>query len=74
MAITSVRCTVLGADVTRVTDFEGQPTTIICAEYERPTGLCRLKRNALEGGPLSQLLERVEERTLDSRAIRCDLS
>jgi hypothetical protein len=74
MAAAHVRCPVLRADVTRITDFEGQLTTIICSEYDRPTRSCRLKKNALNGGPLSQLLERVEENTLGSRGIRCDLS
>lgn len=74
MPVTSVRCPVLRANVTRVTDFEGDPTAIICPEYDEPTGICRLKRNALDGGPLSQLLERVEESTLGSRGTRCDLS
>ena len=74
MPMTSVRCPVLRADVTRITDFEGVPTTIICPQFDKPTGLCRLKRNALDGGPLSQLLDRVEEQTLGSRSTRCDLS
>ena len=74
MPATSVRCPVLGANVTRIADFEGEPTTIICAEYETPTGACRLNTHAFEGGPLSQLLERVEEHTLGSRTTRCDLS
>jgi hypothetical protein len=74
MATTSVHCPVLRAHVTRVTDFEGNPVTIMCAEYEKPTGICRLKRTSLDGGPLSQLLERVEEGTLDRRASRCDLA
>ncbi len=71
--MTSVRCPVLGAHVTRVTDLEGQPTAIICAEYEKPTGICRMKRGALSGGPLSQLLNRVSEETLATRSIRCEL-
>ena len=74
MPATSVRCPVLGAHVTRVTDFEGVPVRIICAEYEQAGGMCRLKSNALDGGPLSRLLERVQENTLGSRSTRCDLS
>ncbi len=73
MAIASVRCPVLGANVTRVTDLEGEVTRIICAEYEEPGGICRLKKNVSEGGMLSQLLERVSEHTLDTRSTRCDL-
>ena len=73
MAITSVRCPVLGASVTRVTDLEDEVTAIICPEYEEPIGICRLKKNALEGGPLSQLLERVSEDRLETRTTRCNL-
>ena len=72
--MTSIRCPVLGANVTRVADFEGEPTTIICPEYQERTWICRPKNDALDGGPLSQLLDRVEEHTLGSRANRCDLS
>lgn len=73
MAIVSVRCAVLGANVTRVTDLEDEVTALICPEYEEPTGICRLKNNARQGGPLSQLLERVSEDTLDTRTTRCNL-
>jgi hypothetical protein len=73
MAMTSIRCPVLGAQITRVTDFGGQVTRIICAEYDQSTGTCRLKHTALQGGPLSQLLERVSEGTLNSRSTLCML-
>lgn len=73
MAITSIRCPVLGAHVTRVTDLEGTVTRIICAEYEGTSGTCRMKKAALEGGPLSQLLERMSEETLTTRSTLCDL-
>jgi hypothetical protein len=73
MAITSVRCPVLGAHVTRVTDFEGNVMTIICAEYDESSGTCRLKKAALEGGPLAQLLERTSEEALNTRSTLCVL-
>jgi hypothetical protein len=73
MAMTSIRCSVLGAHVTRVTDFEGNVVRIICAEYEESSGTCRLKKTALEGGPLAQLLERVSEDTLNTRSTLCML-
>jgi len=73
MPAARVRCPVLGAQVTRITDFEGELATIICSEYDRSIGGCRLKKDASRGGPLSQLLERVEENTLGSRGTRCDL-
>lgn len=71
MAITSVRCPVLGAHITQVTDLEGNVTQIICAEYDVASGSCRLKKSALEGGPLAQLLERMAEESLDTRSTRC---
>jgi hypothetical protein len=73
MAMTSIRCPVLGARVTRVTDFEGNVTRIICGEYDHSTGTCRLKKTAFDGGPLAQLLERMSEETLTTRSTRCDL-
>lgn len=73
MAMTSIRCPVLGAHVTRVTDLEGNVTRIICGEYEESTGTCRLKKTALEGGPLAQLLERMSEDTLNTRSTLCVL-
>jgi hypothetical protein len=73
MAMTSIRCPVLGAHVTCVTDLEGSVTRIICAEYDESTGSCRLKETALEGGPLAQLLERMSEDTLNTRSTLCVL-
>jgi hypothetical protein len=73
MTISSVKCPVLGANVTRVTDLEGQTTKVICAEYDERTGICRLKRGASQGGPLSQFLERVSEDTLDTKTTHCGL-
>ena len=74
MAIESVRCPVLSAHVTRVTNLEGELVRIICAEYEEHAGTCRLKKSARQGGPLSQLLERVSEKALASKSVRCDLN
>jgi hypothetical protein len=73
MAMTSIRCPVLGGHVTQVTDLEGTVTRIICTEYEGSNGACRLKKAALEGGPLAQLLERMSEDTLNSRSSVCVL-
>ena len=72
MAIRSARCPVLRATVTLVTDLEGQVTRIICPQYQDPTGQCKLKVLAHAGGPLSELLARVSEDTLQTRTTRCD--
>ena len=57
MAIKSVFCHVSQTHVPVVTDLEGSITRLVCAEYEEATGLCRLRKTALNGGPLSNLLE-----------------
>jgi hypothetical protein len=56
-----------------VDDFEGAIERVICPEYDAQGGSCRLKAQAFSGGPLSQLVERVSEETLDSRSNRCVL-
>ena len=73
MAIQSVFCHVGQTRVTTVTDLEGAITRLICREYQASTGVCRLRTNVLGGGPLSQLLERLDEHTLDRRSTRCEL-
>jgi hypothetical protein len=73
MAMMSIRCPVLGAHVTCVTDFEGMVTRIICPEYDESDGTCRAKKRAYEGGPLAQLLERTSEETLGTRSTVCEL-
>ena len=37
MEINRVRCPVIGATVSRVVDFEGETTRVICAEYDERT-------------------------------------
>lgn len=73
MAITVVRCPVLGGNVTQVTDLEGRPTYVICGELDRPTGTCHAKARTAELAPLSRFLERVAEDALTTRSTRCDL-
>lgn len=74
MPIKSVRCRVVQGNVTVVTDLEGRTVRVICPEYEDSTGACRVRKDALKGGPLSRLLSRVSEDTLDTRNVRCNLS
>jgi hypothetical protein len=73
MAIRSIRCPVLGRNVTEVTDLGGAVTRVICVEYRDSDGTCRLKRSASESGPLGQLLERVSEGSLETHSVRCVL-
>jgi hypothetical protein len=72
MGIESVRCPILQATITRVTDFEGATIRINCPEYEEHSHGCRLKKSATQGGPLSELLERASQDRLDTRSTRCD--
>jgi hypothetical protein len=72
MPATSVLCPVLGAHITRILDVEGACIGIVCPEYAKLTNGCRLRKGIQSGGPLSQLLERVERNTLDSRNTRCE--
>jgi hypothetical protein len=73
MAIESVWCPVLQGNVTRVTSLEGEITALICPEYDEQAGTCRVKAFALQGGPLTQLLEHVAEHTLDRPGPQCNL-
>ena len=74
MAITSAWCSVLQANVSRLTTLEGEVSTVICPEFEAVTRTCRLKKAAVLGGPLSQLLERVSEEALANPTSRCNLA
>ncbi|HEY7056844.1 MAG TPA: hypothetical protein VH458_09980 [Vicinamibacterales bacterium] len=74
MLITSIRCPVLGARVSRLADLEGRVTDVICPEYETASGDCRLKVAARRSGPLAQLVERASEDALDTDSRRCLLA
>jgi hypothetical protein len=71
MAIVSEYCTVLGTHVLRVTDLEGATETIVCPEYQASDGACRRLKDAKQGGPLSQLLERVSKDALRTKDVHC---
>ena len=71
MPVSTVHCHVFGSRVTCLTDLEGTVTKVMCPAFEAPMGSCRLRREALRGGPLSQLMERVAEDTLAERDSRC---
>jgi hypothetical protein len=68
----SVYCHERRGNITLETDLDGVVRRVICPKYEAATGMCRLRHNALEGGPLSQLLERVAGNTVNARTTRCD--
>ena len=72
VGIKSVYCHERRGNITLETDRDGVVRRVICPKYEPATGLCRLRHHMLEGGPLSQLLERVAGNTVNSRTTRCD--
>jgi hypothetical protein len=67
-----VYCHERRGNITLETDLDGVVRRVICPKYENSTGLCRLRHNTLEGGPLSQLLERAAGNSLNARTTRCD--
>jgi len=68
----SVYCHERRGNITLETDPNGVVCRVICPKYENSTGLCRLRHDAMEGGPLSQLLERVAGSSLNARTMHCD--
>jgi len=68
----SVYCHERRGNITLETDLDGVVRRVICPKYEPGSGLCRLRHKPLEGGPLSQLLERVAGNTVNARTTRCD--
>jgi recombinational DNA repair protein RecR len=72
MPLVSAQCPVLHSQISRLADLEGHITRVFCPEYLE-NGECRIKRGTEGGGPLSQLLERIDEGTLDRHGRRCDL-
>ena len=73
MAIKSTYCHVREGQVSVITDLEGVLTRLICPDYEPSSGTCRIRAGVLGNGPLSQLLQRVDDDTLDKPAARCAL-
>jgi hypothetical protein len=71
MGLEHVWCPVISTHVTRVTNFEGEVTSVICPDYDRATGLCRCRTAVLKGGPLARLLDRMSEDTLAEVSNRC---
>jgi hypothetical protein len=62
MAVTILRCSVLGGNVACVSSAAGRTITVICPGREALTSRCRLKSVRSHGGPLSELLERERRR------------
>ena len=74
MAIDSFWCSVLHRRLTRVTTLEGEVIKVICPEFDDSSRTCAFKKAVGLGGPLSQLVERVNEDSLAQADTRCDLA
>jgi hypothetical protein len=74
MALTSSWCCVLQKNVTRVTNLEGEIVSVVCPEFEVPTGICRLKKSAFQGGLLSEFLRHADENAIENPEPRCTLA
>ena len=74
MALATRWCPVIHAAVTMVTTLEDEVTNVFCQEFDPDTKSCRLKNVPAQGGPLSQLLDRVSEDALGRRTARCRLA
>jgi hypothetical protein len=57
-----------------VTNREDQIVSVICPEFEAPTGICHLKQSAFQDGLLSDLFGRADDNPLDNPAPRCTLA
>lgn len=68
----SVYCHERRGNIILETDPDGVVCRVICPKYENSTGLCRLRHDTMEGGPLSQLLERVAGNSLNAQTTHCD--
>jgi hypothetical protein len=68
----SVYCHERRGNITLETDLDGIVRRVICPKYDNSTGWCRIRHETLEGGPLSQLLERAAGNTPSARTTRCD--
>jgi hypothetical protein len=73
MAIRSSWCPVLQGYVTRVTDLEGSVAAVFCSEYQKATRTCRMKREALDCGPLAQCMKLASENPLGDSLARCTM-
>jgi hypothetical protein len=72
MALKSTWCPVLQGYVTRVTDPAGCVAAVFCAEFDRTTHTCRMKREAYEYATFSA--HATFDDTGNDRLARCPMS
>lgn len=74
MTVKSMWCPVIGSHVACVSTLEGEIAAVICSEYDAANRLCNRRSALRTAGPLSRLLERLSEETLDDATTRCVLT
>jgi hypothetical protein len=71
MNLETIWCPLSGARVGTITDMEGAVTRVICQDYHAEARTCARRASAMEGGPLAQFLDRVDQQTLADATTRC---
>lgn len=74
MALRSIWCPVLQGYVARVTDPAGCVAAVFCAEFDRATRACRMKREAFEYGAFSPLMTAPLDDAAADRLAHCRMS
>ena len=74
MALRPIWCPVLQSYVTRVTDPTGCVAAVFCAEFERTTRACRMKREAFRYGAFTPLIGAPLDAAVADRLARCQMS
>jgi len=73
MVRAALRCPIRHTAVVRVTDVRAGTDTVVCPEYEEPTGICRLKEEALSDPSRSPLVDRLSGERRGAGPARCSL-
>ena len=74
MALRSIWCPVLQGYVARVTDPAGCVAAVFCAEFDRATRACRMKREAFRYGAFTPLIGAPLDAAVADRLARCRMS
>jgi hypothetical protein len=73
MALKSTWCPVLQGYVTQVTDPAGCVAAVFCAEFERSSRTCRMKREAYQYRTFSALTTATAVDALNDRRAHCTM-
>ena len=73
MALKSTWCPVLQGYVTRVTDPAGGVAAVFCAEFDRASRTCRMKREAYRYGAFPALTTTTADDAVDQLLAQCPM-